>query len=214
MPASNSQRPAAEPGRYANPYCVSLVSLLKRLWGVAMKAMLVSLWLLACTFGTTAETQTNQGEEALRALPKAFAAAWVKRDAHELAKIVAEDIDFVTVGAVWLQGRADFAKYHAWLLEGRANESTLTPLETSVRFIRPDLAVVHWSWGIKGDRNLDGSARSPRFGLMTMVAEMRAGTWLVVAAQNTNGTDADVAPTLRELGITRPIAVPRAASAP
>ena len=179
-----------------------------------MKVILVSLWLLACIFGTTADAQTNQGEEALRALPKAFAAAWAKRDAQELAKIVAEDVDFVTVGAVWLQGRVDFAKYHASLLQGRAHESTLTPLETSVRFIRPDLAVVHWSWGIKGDRNLDGSARAPRFGLMTMVAEMRAGTWLVVAAQNTNGTDADVAPVLRELGITRPIAVPRAASAP
>ena len=55
-----------------------------------------------------------------------------------------------------------------------------------MRFIRPDLALIHWSWRIQGDKNADGSARPPRFGLITMPAEKRKGTWLVVVAQNTN----------------------------
>ena len=35
---------------------------------------------------------------------------------------------------------------------------------------------------------MDGTVRQqPRFGMMTMVAERRNGTWQVVVAQNTNG---------------------------
>ena len=92
----------------------------------------------------------------------------------------------MTVGATWIHGRTDFEKCHTQLLNGRFKESANTPLETSVRFIRPDLAVVHCSWLIQGDKNADGSARTKRFGLMTMLAEKRKDSRLVVAAQNTN----------------------------
>ena len=84
---------------------------------------------------------------------------------------MAGDVDFVTVGATWIHGRADFEKCHTQLLNGRFKESANTPLKTSVRFMRPDLAVVHRSWLIQGDKNADGSARTKRFGLMTMLAE-------------------------------------------
>jgi hypothetical protein len=60
-------------------------------------------------------------------------------------------------------------------------------LETSARFLHPDMAVVHWSWKIEGDKNFDGTPRAaPRFGMMTMVAQKRNGNWHVVVAQNTN----------------------------
>jgi uncharacterized protein (TIGR02246 family) len=100
---------------------------------------------------------------------------------------------------------ADFETYHARLLSGRFKDSTNTPLETVVRFLRPNLAIVHWSWSIQGDKNPDGSPRPPRFGLMTMVAEKRNGKWLVVAAQNSNGIPT-VPPEAQ--GITMPIVVP------
>jgi len=60
----------------------------------------------------------------------------------------------------------------------------LEPLQIAVRFLRPDIAIVHWSWTGAGDKNPDGTARQPRFGMMTMFAEKRAGRWLVVASQN------------------------------
>jgi hypothetical protein len=65
-------------------------------------------------------------------------------------------------------------------------EATITPLQTEVRFLRPDVAVVRWTWNIAGDRNLDGTLRPPRYGLMTMVAEKRNNAWLVVVSQNDN----------------------------
>jgi uncharacterized protein (TIGR02246 family) len=123
-------------------------------------------------------------EETVRKLPQAFADAWNKHDGHELAKIMADDVDFVTVGATWIHGQADFEKYHTRVLSGRFSGSTTTPLQIAVRFLHPDVAVVHWSWKIEGDRNPDGTARRRRYGMMTMIAEKQNGTWLVVVSQN------------------------------
>jgi uncharacterized protein (TIGR02246 family) len=170
-----------------------------------MKTKLALFSLVALAIGNPTHAQTSKDEKAVRELPQAFSSAWAKHDGHSLAKIMAEDVDFVTVGATWFGGRADFEKYHARLLDGRFRESTLTLLETAVRFIRPELAVVHWSWRIQGDKSADGSARPPRFGLMTMFAEKRKGTWLVAAAQNTNSGPA---PPPEMQDIKSPISVP------
>ena len=66
------------------------------------------LGLLIFSAGTFAYSQTIVDEEAVRALPKAFCNAWAKHDGRELAAIMADDVDFVTVRGVWLQGRANF----------------------------------------------------------------------------------------------------------
>jgi len=139
---------------------------------------------LASALPTVAQTVAD--EDALRKLPQAFRDAWNKHDGHELAKIMADDVDFVTVGATWIHGRPDFEKYHARLLSGRFSGSTTAILQTEVRFLKPDVAVVHWGWRIEGDKNPDGTRRRPRYGMMTMVAEKREGRWLVVASQNDN----------------------------
>ncbi len=81
----------------------------------------------------------------------------------------------------------------------------MTPLATTVRFLRSDLAVVHWSWQMSGDKNFDGSPRPPRFGMMTMVAQKRRGVWQVEVAQNTNAL-LGTPPELQD--IKSPIAIP------
>lgn len=168
-----------------------------------MKLLLALSLFFAAPFSLFA--QSSADDEATHNLPQSFCAAWAQHDGHALAQIMAEDVDFVTVAAVYLHGRADFEKFHARLLSGRFQQASITPLQTAVRFLNPHTAVVHWSWRIEGDKNADGSARQPRFGLMTMIAEKRAGAWLVVAAQNTNAM-LGVPPELE--GITTPIAIP------
>ena len=166
------------------------------------------LFLLAATLSA----QTKADEEAVGKLPQAFREAWAKHDGHELAKIMADDVDFVTVATTYLHGRADFETFHTRLLSGRFKESTITPLQTTVRFLRPDMAVIHWSWKIEGDRNMDGTARQqPRYGMMTMVAEKRSGTWLVAVAQNTNAA-LGLPPELQD--IKTPIPIPGADQKP
>jgi uncharacterized protein (TIGR02246 family) len=167
--------------------------------------------LLLLFYTATSLAQTKADEEAVRKLPQAFCDAWAKHDGHELAKIMAEDADFVTVATTYLQGRADFEKFHVRLLSGRFKDATITLLQSNAHFLRPDMAVVHWSWKIEGDRNADGSLRQPRFGMMVMVAEKRAGAWLVVVGQNTNAI-LGIPPELQD--IKTPIAIPGTSPAP
>jgi uncharacterized protein (TIGR02246 family) len=164
----------------------------------------VSMLLLA---GSFASAQTKSDEEAVRALPRAFSAAWAEHNGQKLAAIMAEDVDFVTVRGIWLQGQTNFEKYHTRILSGRFRDSTNTPLEIRVRFLRPDEAVVHWSWVIQGEKGADGSPQPKRFGIMTMVARKTNKGWKVIVTQNTNGgpsvTEAD--------DLDLPIRLPKAA---
>jgi len=169
-----------------------------------MKQFFSAFFLLL--FAVAVDAQTKSDEEAARRLPQAFCDAWAKHDGHELAKIMADDVDFVTVATTYLHGRADFEKFHTRLLSGRFKEASITPLQTTVRFLHSDMAVVHWSWKIEGDRNMDGTMRQqPRYGMMTMLAEKRNGTWLVVVAQNTNAM-LGIPPELQD--IKTPIPIP------
>jgi len=167
------------------------------------RGLLAAILMLLCV---AAHAQTAADELAVQRLPQAFAAAWAKHDGHLLAQIMSEDVDFVNVGGDWLHGRADFELYHSRLLSGRFKESRLTPLKTKVRFLRSNLAALHWSWKIEGDRNEDGSLRKPRYGLFTMIVEKRGREWLIVEAQNTNWIPG---PNPELKGITPPIGLPQ-----
>src|SRR5258708_35103119 len=96
----------------------------------------------------TSNGKSKTDEETVRNLPLAFCDAWAKHDGHELAKIMADDVDFVTVATTYLRGRADFEEFHVRLPSGRFREATLIALKTTVHFLRPEMAAVHWRWKV------------------------------------------------------------------
>jgi uncharacterized protein (TIGR02246 family) len=149
--------------------------------------------------------QTETDSKSVRKIPQDFCDSWAKHDGHALAKIMADDVDFVTVGATLIHGRSDFETYHTQLLSGRFKDSTITLQRVETRFLRSDVAIVHWTWKVAGDKNPDGSPRNPRYGMMTMIAEKRGGAWLVAASQNDNSTPGS-APEFN--GLTSPIPLP------
>jgi uncharacterized protein (TIGR02246 family) len=161
------------------------------------------LFLLSSATSTLAQSKTDQ--DAVSKLPQEFCDAYNNHDGHALAKIMADDVDFVTVATTYLHGRADFETFHVRLLSGRFKDSTITRLKTTTRFLRPNMAVVHWSWKIEGDKNPDGTPREPRYGMMTLVSEKRNGNWLVIVGQNTNAI-LGIPPELQD--IKTPIAIP------
>jgi uncharacterized protein (TIGR02246 family) len=146
----------------------------------------LSCLVLILVFITYAKAQMKSDETMVRGVPYAFTAAWAKHDGHELAKIMADNVDFVNVGGDWLHGRPDFELYHTRLLSGPFKQSSLKVLDTAVRFLRPDLAILHWTWSITGDGHEDPTTHEPRKGIFTMIVEKRSGDWLVAVAQNTN----------------------------
>ncbi len=112
--------------------------------------------------------------------------AWNRHDMKALAALVAENVDFITVGGTWLKSQKNFEEHHATRHQMQFKESIWTTKNAEVKFIRPDVAVVHVKWGMKSDKDLDGTPRQPRDGIFTWVLEKRKGQWLIIAAQNTN----------------------------
>ncbi|HEY0461799.1 MAG TPA: SgcJ/EcaC family oxidoreductase [Pyrinomonadaceae bacterium] len=124
--------------------------------------------------------------EAIKGIALKWQEAWNLHDMKVLAALVAEDVDFITVGGGWQKNRKEFAEYHAQRHEMQFKESVWTTKKTTVEFIKSDVAVAHVEWGIAGDRDPDGTPRQPRQGIFTWVLEKRKGAWLIIASQNTN----------------------------
>jgi uncharacterized protein (TIGR02246 family) len=125
-------------------------------------------------------------EAAVRDLIRAFAAGWGNHDGHEMDKIMASEVDFKTADGVTLHGRAELEKYHARQPGEHFKDVETTSAEAKIRFSKPDQAQATWNWNIKGELNPDGTVRPRRSGVMTITAQKRNGTWLIVAAQNAN----------------------------
>jgi len=125
-------------------------------------------------------------EKAIKSIALNFQDAWNRHDMKALAALVAEDVDFITVGGTWLKSRKDFEEHHAKLHGMPFKESVWTTKSTKVKFIKPDVAIAHVEWGMKGDKDPDGTSRQPRQGIFTWVVEKRKGMWLLIASQNTN----------------------------
>jgi len=103
-----------------------------------------------------------------------------------LAALVADDVRFVNVAGQVLTGRGEFEALQARTHAMQFKESVRTVTGTDIKFITPDIAVAHVRWGMKGDKDPDGTPRQPRHGVMMQVLMKRDGKWMVVAAQNTN----------------------------
>lgn len=135
-----------------------------------------------------AQTKGNaKDEEAIKSIALKWQDAWNRHDLKALSAFVAEDVDFIAVSGRWRRNRKEFEEHHTNERHEIAyKESVWTTKNTEIRFIRPDVAVAIVEWGIKGDKDPDGTARHPRQGIATWVVEKRKGKWLIISIQNTN----------------------------
>ncbi len=153
-----------------------------------MKMLLAFVAMVALTTPfALIDTAGNDGDQrAIKSIEASWESAWNRHDMKALGALVAEDIDFVTVAGNWLKGRAEFEKHHVRVHEMQFKDSVWTAGDVRIRFLKPDVAVVHVNWGLKGDRDPDGTPRQPRRGIFTRVVTKHGDKWLIVASQNTN----------------------------
>ena len=116
----------------------------------------------------------------------AWARAWNAHDMHAAARLVAPDVDFVTVAGLWLRGKDEFLRHHQDIHRSHLRTSTWTTQGYDTRWLREDLALVHVEWTITGERDVDGTPRQPRSGVFTWILDCGDGVPLIAAAHNTN----------------------------
>ncbi|MVU79575.1 SgcJ/EcaC family oxidoreductase [Nocardia sp. ET3-3] len=127
-------------------------------------------------------TQQLTDEEAVRELLARADGAWEAGDATAFAAVFAPDADYVTWFGQRLSGREAIDSAHAPLfakyLKGTRTDGEIT----SVRFVTPDVALVHGRGAV-----VRGRKKRNRFNtkMVLYVVVRRDGDWSVAAFQNT-----------------------------
>jgi uncharacterized protein (TIGR02246 family) len=140
------------------------------------------MFVLSCS-PALAQVATDESE--IRELATRWEQAWNQHDMKQLVSLMTEDADFVNVGARRWKGRAEIEAEHTQRLD-QFRESTWSTKAVTVQLLKPDVALVHVDWSLKGDKDPDGTPRSPRSGVFTWIAIKQSSGWLIRAAQNTN----------------------------
>ena len=126
-------------------------------------------------------------EKDIKAIETRFNEAWNRHDPDGMVESLAEDAQFITVNGVWMKSRAEFdglvRRLHG--ATGPLRESMRETLEADIRFLAPDVAMVHSRFRISGDIGDDGKPES-RDGCGIRVVQKREARWFTVAVQNTD----------------------------
>jgi uncharacterized protein (TIGR02246 family) len=149
----------------------------------------VLLFMVAALSGFAQELTVFKPADAaaLQSLATKWEHYWNSHNMDSMGTLLREDVDFVNVGGVWLKGKqntvADHKQKHQSIV---FKNSVWTTDEVAIKYVKPDLAILHVRWGIKGDNDLNGTPRTPRRGIFTWVANKEKGQWAILAAHNVN----------------------------
>lgn len=145
---------------------------------------LVLLAALALPGGVSATASDD--EAAIRQVEARWQEAWNRHDMDLLVSLFTKDADFVQVaGRRWI-GTDEIRKNHTVLHAMQFKNSEWTNHDADIRFLSPEVALVHMTWSMKGDKNPDGTPRPEREGIFTQVFQKQDGRWLIAASHNTN----------------------------
>jgi uncharacterized protein (TIGR02246 family) len=131
---------------------------------------------------------TPADEDAIRELEHRFNAAWNAHDPEGLSESLADDAQFVTVNGAWTTSREGFRDLMARLHgpAGPFRSSTRRSPEMQVRFLAPDIALLHTRFWIKGEAMHDALSQEDRESVGLRVLRRIGGRWRIVATQNTD----------------------------
>jgi uncharacterized protein (TIGR02246 family) len=136
-------------------------------------------------------------DQAITALFERMCDAWTAGDARAYGECFTDDADYVSYDGTRAVGREPMVAAHDQLFRGVLSGSALVGEVESVRYVRPDIAVVHAT----GSVLMPWRSRLPkrRLSRQTLVAVHTEGGWRFTALQN---------------GRVRPVRIPQPDSFP
>lgn len=127
-----------------------------------------------------------QEKDAIIAVVLEIIDAWNRHDMDAFAEQFHEDADFVNVRGVRWIGRRAIKEAHAASHSTIFKNSQLNLRDSSVRFVRPDVAVARSITVVTGQTGASGEILPPRSAMLTLIMVNDDGRWMIVVAQNTD----------------------------
>lgn len=119
-------------------------------------------------------------EAAMRENVKQMETGWNTKSGALFAKPFAEDADYVVINGMYIKGHEVIETNHQRIFDTIFKDTTITLTVKQIRFLRPDVAVVHVSGQRVGPtRELTEDA------MITVVMTKEKQGWVIAAFQNT-----------------------------
>ena len=144
-----------------------------------MKTLVFVTLLMLGFSGQTIDTQSKD-EAAMRDSVKQMETGWNTKSGPVFAKPFAEDADYVVINGMYIKGRAAIETGHQRIFDTIYKDTTLSLTVKQIRFLRPDVAVVH----VSGQRVGPGKDLNQE-AMITIVMTKQKDGWLIAAFQNT-----------------------------
>lgn len=144
------------------------------------------LLLLQSSFSQANKSYGTQDAKSLQHLVTLWEKYWNNHRMDSMGTLLREDVDFVNVAGQWLKGKTEAVNVHKERHEVVFKNSVWITDSVHIKYVKPDIAILHIGWGITGDVDPDGKARQPRHGIFTWVATKERGKWLIIAVHNVN----------------------------
>jgi uncharacterized protein (TIGR02246 family) len=129
-----------------------------------------------------ADDERGCDEDAIRELLDRQVMGWAAGDAEQYASVFTPDADYVTFLGSHYKGRAAIAASYVPLFRKLVKGSRLDFEITQLRFITPDVALIHANGAVVKRRRRRGR-RGTR--VTTTIAVRTDGRWQLAASQNT-----------------------------
>ena len=140
---------------------------------------LISLGILLIAVTQPIHAQ-NADEAAIRDNVKQLETGWNTKNGAAFAKPFAEDADYVVINGAHIKGRKIIAEQHQRIFDTIFKDTKIVLVVKQLRFLRPDVAVVH----VSGHR--DGSTKELiQDAIITFVMTKEGDVWTISAFQNT-----------------------------
>lgn len=150
--------------------------------------ILMVILLGTCSF-SVAQNDTSE-QKAIEAQIDAFLTSWNKHDFSDMKNYIAEDCDFVNVAGAHWKGREEVQYAHQTFHQTVLKNTPMEKRSVTMRFLKPDIAIVHLLWHIglitipSVSSSRPGKPDGDNDDLATIVFVKRKGIWLITAMEN------------------------------
>ena len=154
-----------------------------------MKYQILIIGALILLIGGNSFAQNRaEDEKAIRNIIQSLADAWTAGDGKKFGEPFAEDADYVVVNGLHLKGREAIAQGHQRIFDTIYKDTKLKAEIRKIRFLRPDIAVVHTQGNIaKKTEAFPGAPGA----FPVYILSKENGKWQIVAFQNTANAESE-----------------------
>jgi uncharacterized protein (TIGR02246 family) len=150
--------------------------------------MKIAMILTTMLVGTISWAQNGADEAAIRDILKEEVTAWNNGDANAYSRHFAEDGTFTNLLGMFFQGREAFRERHEQIFHRAYRGSTKQSDIVSLRFVRPDVAIVESLQTVSGfQKLLPGTSADAKGRLRTRLLQVLlkdGGEWEIAAYHN------------------------------